>query len=337
MIAITGGGTGGHLSVAKAICEELNKQNIKPIYIGSINGQDKAWFGNFDGFSEKFFLNTSGVVNKKGKDKILSLLKILFLSFKCLYYFKKYNIKKVFCVGGYSASSASIAAIISKKNLYIHEQNAVSGNLNSKLKKYAKAFFSCYHDISPIKFYPTDEKFFIEKNSTKIKTILFLGGSQGASFINNLAKELSTFLQEENIQVIHQCGKNEYENLKKYYQQKKIYNVILFAFSKNLNEYIKEVDFAISRAGASSLWELSASNTPALFIPYPYAYKNHQYENAKKLLEKRACFLITQDKITPKEVKKIIKNADLVHLRKNLSTLCDKNATKNIVEYILKD
>ena len=50
MIAITGGGTGGHLVIAKAIKEELNRRGIKPIYIGSTSGQDKAWFENDTGF-----------------------------------------------------------------------------------------------------------------------------------------------------------------------------------------------------------------------------------------------------------------------------------------------
>ncbi|MDR2341896.1 MAG: glycosyltransferase, partial [Campylobacteraceae bacterium] len=46
MIAITGGGTGGHLSIAKAIAEEYNKIGIKPLYVGSANGQDRSWFEN---------------------------------------------------------------------------------------------------------------------------------------------------------------------------------------------------------------------------------------------------------------------------------------------------
>ena len=82
-IVITGGGTGGHLSIAKAIKEELNQRGIEPIFVGSSNGQDKAWFEDDDGFSKKYFFNTGGVVNKGGFGKVKSLLNILGFAYKC--------------------------------------------------------------------------------------------------------------------------------------------------------------------------------------------------------------------------------------------------------------
>ena len=66
MIAITGGGTGGHLAIAKAFANELNSRGIKAIFIGSSSGQDKMWFENSDIFEATYFLNSSGVVNKRG-------------------------------------------------------------------------------------------------------------------------------------------------------------------------------------------------------------------------------------------------------------------------------
>lgn len=54
-VAITGGGTGGHLAIANALKEELNKRGLKPIYIGSTNGQDQDWFKNDTGFAKTYF------------------------------------------------------------------------------------------------------------------------------------------------------------------------------------------------------------------------------------------------------------------------------------------
>ena len=54
MIVICGGGTGGHLAIARSFCEELNRRGIKPIFIGSTSGQDKFWFENDDKFAKKF-------------------------------------------------------------------------------------------------------------------------------------------------------------------------------------------------------------------------------------------------------------------------------------------
>lgn len=71
--ALTGGGTGGHLSIAKALAIELEKQGIEAIYLGSTYGQDREWFENSPLFSERYFFNTQGVVNKSFFKKIGSL------------------------------------------------------------------------------------------------------------------------------------------------------------------------------------------------------------------------------------------------------------------------
>ena len=75
MICITGGGTGGHLAIAKTLATELNSRGIKCIFIGSQKGQDRAWFENSELFSKTYFLPSSGVVDKKGLKKFLSYIK----------------------------------------------------------------------------------------------------------------------------------------------------------------------------------------------------------------------------------------------------------------------
>ena len=89
MIVICGGGTGGHLAIARSFCEELNERGIKPIFIGSTSGQDKFWFENDDKFAKKFFLPSSGVVNKRGLAKLKSLTNIISLALKCRQIFKE--------------------------------------------------------------------------------------------------------------------------------------------------------------------------------------------------------------------------------------------------------
>ena len=87
MIAITGGGTGGHLAIARALGRELNLRGLKAIFIGSSSGQDRMWFEDSDIFEACYFLDSSGVVNKRGFGKVLSLVNILNLAFKCKHIF----------------------------------------------------------------------------------------------------------------------------------------------------------------------------------------------------------------------------------------------------------
>ena len=334
-IAITGGGTGGHLTIAKAIKEELNRRGYKPVFIGSSNGQDRLWFENDDGFSKKYFFNTGGVVDKGFLGKITSLLKILSYAYGCKKIFHDNKIDAIFSVGGYSAAPASIASIVFKKPLYIHEQNAILGKLNSLLEPYAKVIFSSYIEKSPIKDYPIRDIFFQNARvRKKIETIIFLGGSQGATAINEFAKKVVPKLHDKGIKVIHQSGKRDFESLKEFYKSKNI-EVDLFDFSKNLEDKIKQADFAISRSGASTMWELCASMLPTLFIPYPYAAGDHQYYNAKFLQERGLCFLKRENELDESIIDEIL-STDISKMSLGLDNIIKQGGAKKIVDYIEK-
>lgn len=335
-IAITGGGTGGHLAIANALKEELNNRGLKPIYIGSSNGQDQSWFKDDKGFKKTYFLNSSGVVNKKGIKKLFVLKDILNSSFTCKDILKQNNIKAVFCVGGYSAAPASIASILSRIPLYIHEQNAVIGKLNNLLKPLSRDFFSSYTKNSTVKEYPVSDIFFEQKRiRNELKTIIFLGGSQGANFINELAMEVAPKLLENGINIIHQTGKNDYQKVINFYKKNSLH-VDCFDFTKSLTCKLNIADFAVTRAGASTLWELSANALPALFIPFPYAAKNHQYFNAKVLSDKNIALLKTQNELNEEVFWKILENINLFEMSKGLSKTITKNGIKQIADIILK-
>lgn len=338
MISITGGGTGGHLVIARAIKEELNKRGIKPIYIGSTAGQDKAWFENDSGFEQTYFLESQGVVNKKGLRKIQVLYSIIRSAFTCKSIFKKHHIKYVFSVGGYSAAPASFGALLCGIPLYIHEQNAIQGKLNSLLRPFSKAFFSSYDTQATLTSYPVSEAFFqVTRERNTLKTIIFLGGSQGASFINALAQKLAPILHKEGIAIIHQTGKKEFEAMKAFYDQEKI-PADVFDFSNAIPAKLAVADFAISRSGASTLWELCAATVPALFIPFPHAAANHQYFNAKALADQKLALILSQNsEIDPIMLLEQIKQVDLLYVSQHVSDMIQKDGAREIVDVILQN
>ncbi|WP_041958321.1 undecaprenyldiphospho-muramoylpentapeptide beta-N-acetylglucosaminyltransferase [Sulfurospirillum arsenophilum] len=337
MIAITGGGTGGHLVIAKAIKEELNRRGIKPIYIGSTAGQDKSWFEHDTGFEKTYFLKSQGVVNKKGLHKLLTLFSIFRSAFTCKTLFKKHQIKYVFSVGGYSAAPASFGALLCGIPLYIHEQNAIQGKLNTLLRPFSKAFFSSYDEKAIYTSYPVSEAFFaIRRERMHLKTIIFLGGSQGASFINALAQKIAPLLHREGIAIIHQTGKKEFEAMKKFYDKEDI-PADVFDFSKEISTKLALADFAISRSGASTLWELCAAGVPALFIPFPHAAANHQYFNAKMLADQKLALILQQSStIEPITLLEQIKQLDLKSISNNLAHMIQEGGAREIVNTILQ-
>jgi len=335
MIAITGGGTGGHLVIAKAIKEELNLQGIKPIYIGSTAGQDKMWFEGDNGFSHTYFLQSQGVVNKKGLQKLFSFVQIIKAAFTCRTLFKQHAITTVFSVGGYSAAPASFAALLTCKPLYIHEQNAVTGKLNTLLRPFSKAFFSSYDAQAKLTPYPVNEAFFETRRvRQELKTIIFLGGSQGATFINALAKQIAKTLDEKGIRIIHQTGTKEYEGVKAFYAAEGI-SADVFAFSNDMPSKLSQADCAISRSGASTLWELCANGLPSIFIPFPHAAANHQYFNAKALAEKHLAFIQEQHSLNSDALLNHLWRMDIKTMSQEIAKTTKRGGAKEIVSYLL--
>ncbi len=334
-IAITGGGTGGHLSIAEAIKDELNKRGIEPIFIGSKHGQDMEWFKDSRGFKKSYFFDTKSVVDKNPISKVTSLAKILSGTVQCREIFKEHNIEIIFSVGGYSAASASFASIIFSKDLFIHEQNAILGRLNKLLAKRSKMLFSSYLDEFTLTPYPVRDIFFENARvRDRVDTIIFLGGSQGATAVNEFAMRVAPILRDRGIKIIHQSGRRDIERLESFYKEEEI-EVDLFSFSKSIYNKIKEADFAVARAGAGTMWELCASKLPALYIPYPYAANNHQFYNADFLASKGLSLLKSQDKIDIKDLEAIFK-LDIKRMSIGVGDTIKRDGAKTIVDYILQ-
>lgn len=299
-LCICGGGTGGHLSIALALCEASKSQGNFNIFVGSTSGQDRDYFQKDSPFDKVYFLETTGVVNKRGLAKLKALYMLIKAVFSSMKILQEQKVDLVYSVGGFSAAPSAIAAIILKIPLFIHEQNAKYGKLNAMLKPYAKSFISAYDESSPIKGYPTRDIFFQKARlRDKIESVIFLGGSQGAKFINNLAISVAKELVSRGIKIIHQTGKSDFERIKQWYDKEGI-KAEVFAFSSDIATLMSRADLAVSRSGASTLWELCANALPAIFIPFPYAASNHQYYNAKFLVDQNLswCKLESEDVAT---------------------------------------
>ena len=328
---MTGGGTGGHLTIIKAVKEVLN--NHKLIYIGSTKGQDRAWFAEDEQFASKYFLETQGVVNQGAFGKVKSLWMLLKAGLKARKILKEQHASVVFCVGGFSAAPTSLAAKSLGIPLVIHEQNAAIGSLNRLLRPYAHTFISSYEEESPIHAYPIKQEFFERSRiRTEIKTIIFLGGSQGARAINRLALDLAPILKERGISIIHQAGEKNLQEVRQSYRDIDV-RAEVFGFTTQLAEYMQAADFAIARSGASTLWELAAIACPTLFVPYPYAAGDHQYYNAKFLEEQGLAWILREKELTTSKVLKLLE-AELEPISRGLQTIIEQDGATQIANLL---
>ena len=331
-ICITGGGTGGHLMIAEALVEALIADGHEAIFIGSTHGQDRKYFEKNSAFSNVYFLPTTGVVNQKGIQKFVALFKILKAFFTSRSLLKKHHIQATYSVGGFSAAPASLATLSKFLPLFIHEQNAVMGKLNKLLKPFAKEFISAYDENSSIKGYPVKEIFY--KNARQRETlnrIIFLGGSHGAKAINDLALLVAPTLKQKGIKIIHQAGEFDLKRVQKEYKELEI-DVELYAFTKDLASLITKADLAVSRAGASTLWELTANGCPALYIPYPYAAGDHQFHNAQFIVKNELGWCQREDEDLENTLLSIINKP--LH---DKSTKLLSYARKNVAQQMIKN
>lgn len=335
-IVVTGGGTGGHLSIAKILIDNFKQRDCQVIFIGSTKGADKKWFENYLNLDKSYFLDTQGVVNKGPIGKIFSLFNIFKATLKSIIIFRKYNVSKVVSVGGFSASPASFAAFLTQKNFYIHEQNSVMGKLNTISSKWTKEVFGSYKNSTFKIDYPIDKVFFEKQRiRSEVKTVIFLGGSQGSVAINNFALKIAPILKEKNIKIIHQAGENNINKVQESYDSLGI-EVDCFGFTTKLIEKLEQSDIAICRAGAGTVWELTALGIPALFVPYPYAAANHQYYNAKFIEDQNFGIVQKEDQLNVESFEQFL-NSDIRSKSEGLIGIIKPNGIDIMVDTILEN
>ena len=139
---------------------------------------------------------------------------------------------------------------------------------------------------------------------------------------------------------MHQTSKKNSDLLKKFYKVNKIENKV-FTFDENLNILLKQSDLCITRAGASSLAELSLLKIPFIAIPLPTSKDNHQYENAKYYKDKDCCWVIDQQNFDKQRfeellIKLSVKKDEYLTKKINLEKLNYKNTWNNVNQKLLE-
>ncbi len=341
-VIITGGGTGGHLFASLAFANYIKNMNYNPILIGSKYGIENIKLKEYE--YEHILLNTRGFAGKSKIDKIKSLIGISLSIISILKFIKRK--KPVFAIGfgGYTTIPVIIASKILGIQTAIVEQNAIAGRANRFLSKFVDVVFVNFkstkrqfnnHKLVVCSGNPI-RKSLIVKNRTFGKdriTIGVLGGSRGARSINKAMIELALH-SNLNINLIHQTGYEDYKLVQKTYLNHKP-NWRAVAFIENMENFYKNIDFIVCRAGASTLSEVACASLGSLLIPYPFAIYNHQYYNAKEFVNRHAATLIEDKNLSGKKIESIILSLNKNKLRflsENASSLCIGNACENIIK-----
>jgi len=328
-IIFAGGGTGGHLFPALIIADCL-KSRVEPEikadfrFIGTKKGLE---YRMRDRLGYPLSLITVRGLSRSGILRNLIFPVLLFGAvLKSLLLILKFNPDIIVGTGGYVMGPVLLAAIALNRRSVIHEQNSYPGLTTRKLaakvdrvylgfgsaKKYLNENADTFDTGNPVKGgigrCSRDEglKHFGFKQDDKV--ILILGGSQGASSINqNVLDNLGTL--PDDFRLIWQTGELNYKEITEA-ASGKLEPHAVFPFTEEIEKAYAAADIAIARAGALTLAELEAVGLPSILIPYPFAAEDHQRKNADIYAEKQAAVVV--DNAALKEYNIVAMAVDLI-------------------------
>lgn len=287
-VALVAGGTGGHINAALSLGEHLKHKGVKVRYFTGRRPLDFRLFAN----ENVSYLHSQPLRYKNPFRLFFSLLRN---SFSFLYVFFSFLLQRprfVIGTGGYVCGPTLLAGKILFIPVFIFEQNAVAGLTNRVLAKIANKVFVHFVktkgfeniDINKISVVgnPTrsgiSERVFKNEYEEKVKILIF-GGSLGATQINDFVEELTDHLLE--ISILHQTGFTEFT-------PRKVNPMIEYKQLNYIDDMAQSYEWCniiIARSGASTISELRFVQKPSFLIPYPRATDNHQWFNAKVLMD----------------------------------------------------
>ncbi|MCB0462069.1 MAG: undecaprenyldiphospho-muramoylpentapeptide beta-N-acetylglucosaminyltransferase [Flavobacteriaceae bacterium] len=355
-IILSGGGTGGHIYPAISIANELKSRfpDSEFLFVGAKGKMEMEKVPQAGYNIEGLWI--SGIQRKLTLKNLSFPFKLTISLLRSQKILKQFKPDVAIGTGGFA--SGPLLQVATSKGIpsLIQEQNSYPGITNRFLGKKANKICVAYDGLE--RFFPADKiiktgnpvrqdllsledksieaKDFFQLKHNKI-TLLVLGGSLGAKRINELIVKKLDFFQEQNVQIIWQCGKL-------YYQDYKIYNDVkdiqVHAFLNRMDMAYAASDIIISRAGASSVSELCIVGKPVIFIPSPNVAEDHQTKNANAIVEKDGAILIKEEDLDVDfENKFSLLNSSKERqelLSKNIKKLALVNATKDIADEVEK-
>ena len=353
---LSGGGTGGHIYPAIAIANELKLRfpDAEFLFVGA---KDKMEMQKVPQAGYKIKgLWIAGLQRKFTLQNLMFPLKLTSSLWSSRKIIKAFKPNVVIGTGGFASGPLLQMANMLKIPTLIQEQNSYPGITNKLLSKKANTICVAYENLE--RFFPKDKIVFtgnpvrqdlleIDSKRTEAlkhfnldpnkKTLLVLGGSLGARRLNQLIEKEIYNLVSKDIQIIWQCGKLYYHDYS-HFSDKELAKVV--AFIDRMDLVYAAADFIISRAGASSVSELCLVGKPVIFIPSPNVAEDHQTKNAMAIVDKNGAILIKESELDSSFepiFTNLISNENLQNeLSENIKKLAKPNATKDIVEQIVK-
>jgi len=323
-IIIAGGGTGGHLFPGLAIAEEIKRRDAmaEVVFVGTEYGIEAKVIPK-EGYPIKF-LRAAGFAGVSPVKKVKAIAKIFLSILDSYKIITDVRPDLMIGVGGYASGVIMLIGSLMSSPTMILEQNCIPGLTNRILGRFVRYICITYQESIP--FFPKSKTFLtgnpvrmhiLQRDSESgyklfslkkgLFTVFIFGGSLGARSINSAVVGALDYLHDlkDKIQFLHQTGMKDYEYVRDAYRRQGFKGTVT-PFIYQMGEAYATSDIVISRAGATTLAELTALGKPAILIPYPYAAGHHQELNARKLQEMGAAKIFLDSELKSESLARTI-------------------------------
>ena len=313
-VLIAGGGTAGHVIPAVAIAKALYRRGVlteknEVHFVCSKRGVGRE-IVNDAGF-EATVLPGRGIQRKVTFRNAISTLSLFVAFVRASLMIFRAKPEIIVVMGGYASLACGLAGKLFNVSILVAEQNAVPGATNKIIARFAKVSAVSFDGVdlpnpvltgNPLR---SEILKFIEKDSRNKtrqelgigdrKMITIFGGSLGARHLNETVFELAQNWEGEAISIYHVVGSRDWQEFSRF-EQNPVGDVEyeMIEYLKDLTPLIGAADLVVSRAGATSVSEITALGVPSILVPLPDSPGNHQEENAR-FLEKKGSAIVLID------------------------------------------
>lgn len=355
-IIVSAGGTGGHLYPALALVDYIKEQDPSSefLFVGTTDRLESEVVPQL-GYAYRG-LHVKGMVGnplQKAKNAFL-FLKSLSTSKKIL---KEFKPDIVIGFGGYPSASIVLAASQKHIKTMIHEQNSIIGLTNKILINKVDEIICCYEKA--LESFPKEKtKLLGNPRASTVhnkvlkdvhdiyhidrdrKVVVIVMGSLGSASINKAMADALKKMENASYDVIYATGKTHYDEMMEMCGPLNA-SIHIVPYIDDMPSVLASSDLAVSRAGATTLAEITSLGTPAILIPSPYVVANHQEYNARELCDQGACEMILEKDLDGDRLVKAIDQimndkAKQYALKEAASKLGKPNACRDIYQEILR-
>jgi UDP-N-acetylglucosamine--N-acetylmuramyl-(pentapeptide) pyrophosphoryl-undecaprenol N-acetylglucosamine transferase len=344
-LLIAAGGTGGHIFPGIAVAEAfVARPGNEAVFTGTRYGLEERLIPA-SGF-RLMKIEARPFAGRSWAAKIGTLLVLARGVIQARRVIRSERPDAILGMGGFTCVPVLLAGLYLRIPCFIHEQNLSPGMANKLLAGRVRATFVSFGETArylnaknvvrtgnPIRKSMRGMR--EEKRDTNFNVFVF-GGSRGAKSINDGVLSLLPYLEAyRRTAIYHQTGNEDFGRMQAAYKGSSTMHEV-FPFTNEMEKYYNLADVVVSRAGASTIFELSYFRRPAILVPYPFSAGDHQWKNASHVESVGGGYVIGNSEFSGERLYRVLtelrENPDeLARMGENIGSIYVADAEERVV------